>query len=369
MNTSSLTWEIARAGGFVAYGLLTASVAIGLIVSLKWRSPRWTRFVTTELHRFVTLVGLLFTGIHTLAVAVDPFIRLSPPEVLVPMLSHYRPLWVALGIVGTYLLLAVYASEWIRPRIGYAWWHRFHLLSFLAFALALVHGLGTGSDVRTPWAIGVYAASVVLVGGLFAIRLLPPTGERTHPIMAALAVSAVAIGALWAWQGPLQPGWNAIANNGHGSGGLVGTVGTVGTVGSADPSSVPTAPSSATPAPTPTPSLAPPGPFSDTVAGQLSQAEDGAVVLNAVLQASGDRLTMDFRPTGDGQVLLQGASISLQAPNGDTCSGRVSRLRGNDMLATCRGATSGSTWQLDLVLTSDQSDAVQGSLRATPTGG
>lgn len=363
MSPSGLTWEIARAGGFVAYGLLTASVAIGLIVSLKWRSPRWTRFVTTELHRFVTLVALVFTGIHTLSVAVDPFIRLSPPEVLLPMLSHYRPLWIALGIVGTYLLLAVYASEAIRPRIGYAWWHRFHLLSFIAFGLALVHGLGTGSDARTPWAIGVYVASVILVGGLFAVRVLPPAGERTHPVVAALAASAMAIGALWAWQGPLQPGWNAIANDGHGSGGFVATV------AAADPSRGASVRPSPTPRPTPTPTSGPPQPFSDTVAGQLSQAEDGTVVLSAVLQASGDRLTMGFRPTDDGRVQLQGVSVSLQAPNGDTCAGQVTRLRGNDMFATCRGASSGSTWELDLVLTSDQSAAVQGSLKATPVGG
>jgi hypothetical protein len=358
MTPSSLTWEIARAGGFVAYALLTASVAIGLIVSLKWRSVLWTRFVTTELHRFVTILALVFTGIHTLAVAIDPFIRLSPPEVLVPLLSHYRPLWVALGVVGTYLLLAVYASEWIRPRIGYRWWHWFHMLSFVAFGLALVHGLGTGSDSRTTWAVGVYVASLVIVGALFLVRVVPPSGEHAHPIVAAMAASVLIVGGLWAWQGPLQPGWNAIANDGHGSGGIVGTV------AAADPSSRP-APS---PAPTPRPTPTAPTAFSDTVAGQLSQAEDGTIVLNAVLQSSGDRLTMGFRPSDDGRVVLEGASVALQASNGDTCSGTVSRVRSTDMLATCQGATSGARWQLVLALTSDQNDAVGGSLRATPLG-
>ena len=100
MTTSGLTWEIARAGGFVAYGLLTASVAIGLVLSLKWRSPRWTRFITNELHRFVTLLALIFTVIHTLMVAIDPFIQFSPAEILIPFISHYRPLWIALGIVA-----------------------------------------------------------------------------------------------------------------------------------------------------------------------------------------------------------------------------------------------------------------------------
>ncbi|MFI5255248.1 MAG: ferric reductase-like transmembrane domain-containing protein, partial [Candidatus Limnocylindrales bacterium] len=250
MTTSTLTWEIARAGGFAAYGLLTASVAIGLIVSLKWRSPLWTRFVNTELHRFVTLLALVFTGIHTLAVVIDPFIRFTPAEVLVPLLSHYRPLWLAAGIVGTYLVMAVYASEWIRPHIGYAWWRRFHYLAFVAFALSLIHGLAMGSDSRTPWAIGVYAASAVLVGALFAVRAIPPSGERAHPLVAGIAASALILGALWAWRGPLQPGWNAIANNGNGSGGAVA----VAAAADATPSPSPQA--SASPDPSPVPAQA-----------------------------------------------------------------------------------------------------------------
>ena len=87
MSSSSLTWEIARAGGFMAYGLLTASVAIGLVVSLKWRSPRWTRYITTELHRFVTILALIFIAIPTLMVAIDPFIQFTLAEVL-ELLDH-----------------------------------------------------------------------------------------------------------------------------------------------------------------------------------------------------------------------------------------------------------------------------------------
>ena len=356
MTASSLTWEVARAGGFVAYALLTASVAIGLVLSLRWRSPRWTRYITSELHRFVTLLALVFTALHTLAVAIDPFIRFTPVEVLVPFASHYRPLWIALGIVGAYLLIAIYASEWIRPRVGYAWWRRFHYLSFAAFLLALVHGIGTGSDTRTPWAIGVYAASAVLVGALLAVRAMPPSGERAHPIVAGVAVGALMVGALWTWQGPLQPGWNVIANNGRGSGG------TVGALAAADPAAARAAPPSASP----TPSPPPPQPFSDTLSGQLAQAGDGSTFLMATLQSSGDQLTVRFPPSRDGQLIVDGATVTLVAPNGDTCAGQVQGLDDHGLIAACQGATSGSTWLLRMAVTADAGGVVQGTIQATP---
>lgn len=214
----SVTWDAARASGLVAYALVSASIVVGLALSLGWKSTLWTRFVTNETHRFMTLLALIFTGFHGLAVLTDPFIGFTQLEVLVPFTSHYRPLWVGLGIIGAYLLAAVYASEWLRPRLGYDWWRRFHGLAFLVYLLATIHGLGTGSDTRTFWAIALYGGSVVLVGALLILRLLPEPPRVARPGLLALCGFALVVGVLWAWTGPLQPGWNTIANNGQGSG-------------------------------------------------------------------------------------------------------------------------------------------------------
>jgi hypothetical protein len=182
----ALTWEIARVGGFVAYGLVLSSVVLGLVLSLGWRSARYPRFVTTELHRFVTLLGVVFIAVHSIAVFVDPFIRFTPAEVLVPLLSHYRPIWVAMGITAGYLALAVYLSERVRFRIGYAAWRRLHYLAFLVFVLATLHGLATGSDTRTPWAIAIYGGGVIVVGALLAARLGPVVGRSPQRALLVL---------------------------------------------------------------------------------------------------------------------------------------------------------------------------------------
>lgn len=216
----SVTWDVARAGGFTAYALLTLSVAVGLALTLRMQSPRWPRIINAELHNFLSLLALVFTVVHVLAVWVDPFTRFGWSEVFIPFASHYRPLWMALGIVALYLGLAIALSTWIRPLIGYAWWRRLHVLTLASYALVTVHGVATGSDTRTWWGLLIYAASITLVGALLAGRLLAPADPqaRTHPVFAALTALALVAGVVWAAQGPLQAGWNETANDGQGSG-------------------------------------------------------------------------------------------------------------------------------------------------------
>jgi DMSO/TMAO reductase YedYZ heme-binding membrane subunit len=191
---------------------------LGLLLSLKTHSARWPRFITNELHRHVTLLSLVFIAVHSVAAWLDPFTGFNLGEVLLPMTTHYRPLWIAFGIVGAYLSIAIWLSEYVRKFVGYAWWHRFHMLAFVVFVLGTVHGLGAGSDSSAGWALLLYGGSVLVVAALVLVRLgrAVPDGLRggfaiaVMSLLLALAVFTVA--------GPMQPGWNSIANNGGGNG-------------------------------------------------------------------------------------------------------------------------------------------------------
>lgn len=217
---STITWIAVRASGFTDFVLLTLAVALGLALSMRWQRPAWPRLITNELHSFLTLLSLVFLAVHVLAAWIDPFTRFGWSEVLIPFVSHYRPVYMALGIMGLYLALAVWISTQLRSWIGYAAWRRLHGLSFLAYLLALFHGIGIGSDTRTLWAVALYGGSALLVGILLFIRLSTPAGARgrTYPNLAALTMLVLIGGAIWTFHGPLQPGWNAVANNGNGSG-------------------------------------------------------------------------------------------------------------------------------------------------------
>ncbi len=214
-----VTWDVARAGGFTAFGLLTLAVAIGLALTLHIQSPRWPRIINSELHNFITLLALIFTGVHVLAVWIDPFTHFGWNEVFVPLASHYRPLWMASGIIAFYIGIAIGISTWLRPHIGYKLWRRLHVLTLVLYALVVIHGIATGSDTRTEWGAAIYAISVLLIGTLLIIRLMKPATaqNRAHPVLAVVVVVVIAIATFLCMLGPFQSGWNSIANNGSSS--------------------------------------------------------------------------------------------------------------------------------------------------------
>jgi predicted ferric reductase len=175
----TITWDVARAGGFTAYILLTLAVAVGLALSTQLQSPqRWPRLLNSELHNFLTLLSTIFVGIHVLAVWIDPFTRFSWSDVFIPFVSSYRTVWMAFGIVSLYLGIAIGISTWLRPRIGYTWWRRLHVLTLAVYALATIHLIGTGTDAQTWWGIAIYAFSGLLVGSLLVWRLITTKGKR-----------------------------------------------------------------------------------------------------------------------------------------------------------------------------------------------
>jgi predicted ferric reductase len=195
MNTTweTVTWDVARAGGFTAYILLTLAVLVGLALSTQLQSPsRWPRLLNSELHNFLTLLSTIFLGVHVLAVIVDPFTHFGLNEILIPLASHYRAEWMALGIVGLYLGIAIGISTLLRKRIGYSWWRRLHVLTLGIFALAAIHGIGTGSDTQTWWALGIYLVSIVLVGALLCRRVFFSKGKRKQaPVRPATPIHSV----------------------------------------------------------------------------------------------------------------------------------------------------------------------------------
>ena len=175
----AITWDVARAGGLTAYLLLTLAVIAGLALSLHLQSPRWPRLITNELHNFLTLLAAIFTGVHVLAVFIDPYTHFGLNEVLIPLASHYRPVWVALGIVALYLGIAIGISTLLRPLIGYILWRRLHVLTLVLWGLIAVHGLAAGSDATSWWARAIYLASVAVVGYLLTMRFF---GSSDKPV-------------------------------------------------------------------------------------------------------------------------------------------------------------------------------------------
>jgi hypothetical protein len=77
----------------------------------------------------------------------------------------------ALLTASVVLGLALAGRSRLKPkRLSYRLWRRTHYLNFAVWALALVHGITSGTDSGTPWALGLYALAAGSVGGLLVWR-------------------------------------------------------------------------------------------------------------------------------------------------------------------------------------------------------
>ena len=64
-------WYIARGTGFVAVVMLTVSVALGILTTMRWSAPRWPRFVTATLHKNISLLSVAFLATHIATAPAD----------------------------------------------------------------------------------------------------------------------------------------------------------------------------------------------------------------------------------------------------------------------------------------------------------
>jgi methionine sulfoxide reductase heme-binding subunit len=167
-------WILARAGGLLAYALLTSSVLAGIMLKARPFGAALKAAVVTDLHRFLAMLGLGFIALHAAALVLDSTVRISFGALLVPGLVPYRPLWSALGVLAAELMLLVYVSSALRRRIGARTWRHLHWLTYGVFTLATVHGLEAGTDSSEPWALALYGGAVGAVTAAAGWRALVP---------------------------------------------------------------------------------------------------------------------------------------------------------------------------------------------------
>jgi sulfoxide reductase heme-binding subunit YedZ len=205
----STYWYLTRSTGAVAMVLLTLTVALGVIDVRRYASERWPRFVVDGLHRNLALLTIVFLVLHILTSVLDSFAPIGLLDAVVPFAGSYRPFWLGLGAVSFDLLLAVTITSLLRRRVGYGAWRAAHWLSYISWPVALLHGFGTGSDVKGAWllALSLSCLAVVVLSVIVRVAGSRPQTLRVRGVaLAATAAFALFI-ALWLPAGPLGSEW------------------------------------------------------------------------------------------------------------------------------------------------------------------
>jgi hypothetical protein len=270
-------------------------------------------------------------------------------------------LWLGLGAAAFDLLLALIVTSLARRRLGYERWRNVHWLAYACWPIAVLHGLGTGSDTKAGWLeLTTVACTVVVAAAVLArigaARLRPE--RRAGAIALSLAVPVGIAG--FALAGPLRSGWAAKA--GTPASILRGSAAATG----ATAATAATAAKAATPA-----ARARPHAFSDALRGELvDRSVPGGALVDIALAMRGPapgvlRVRLAGRPLPGGGLTLVGSQVDVDAPSlGGVLAGRVTTLDGERFRAHV-SQTDGASYDLSANLTMQSgSGAVTGHLAA-----
>jgi len=177
--SDSILWYTTRGAGAVTLILLSCVVILGVLSTLRVQSQSWPRFLTTGLHRNLALMTLVFLGLHIVTSVVDPFTNLGWASAIIPFSSSYRTFWLGLGVISFELLLVIVATSLLRGYLGHRAWRAIHWLTYAAWPVGVLHGVGTGTDTWSAWMLAITAGCVAAVGVAIVMRL---TGGSSDPL-------------------------------------------------------------------------------------------------------------------------------------------------------------------------------------------
>lgn len=173
-------WALGRGTGTVALVVFTLSLVMGVVARSGRTAFGLSRFGINEVHRTAALTGVGLIVVHVTSLLLDPWAQLRLVDLVVPFLGARRPLWLGLGTVAIDLLLVITVVSLLRDRVGPRVFRTVHWATYLLWPVALLHGLGNGTNTGSLWftAVAVACSAAVLAALLW--RLLPSFTERGH---------------------------------------------------------------------------------------------------------------------------------------------------------------------------------------------
>ncbi|MEI8260334.1 MAG: hypothetical protein WCG77_02375 [Actinomycetes bacterium] len=194
MSNLPWTWLAIRASGLTSWALLTAVVVWGILLRTRILNHVTTPVRLLDLHRWLGATALSFLAIHLAFLLIDPSVKFTVTQILVPGLAPWNTLAVAFGTIAFWLLIPVTILGRLRSKMGKAGntiFKRAHLIAYAAWPIATAHYVLAGTDAMAQWSLGLLiAGSTVIVLGLIARGYIPapaptrapaPSGKVTIP--------------------------------------------------------------------------------------------------------------------------------------------------------------------------------------------
>lgn len=184
-------WLAARATGITAYLVLTLVVALGMILSHPVNQSTWKlskRLFPWHENLFVFVVA--FVLVHVVALVLDPYAGVGIGGAIVPGLSSYRTVPVALGNLALYALLIAALTARYTKLLPAGVWLKLHRGSLVIWAMTWVHGIVAGTDAGSLGLMYVVTGGFMVAAGAYrywVARKKRPTFATSLPDSTATA--------------------------------------------------------------------------------------------------------------------------------------------------------------------------------------
>jgi ferredoxin-NADP reductase len=144
-------------------------------------NPGWL----LDLHRWLSGLSVVFVGIHMASLFIDKYAAFSLQDLFIPFHSQYQKIawlggWpVALGVICTYILIAVQTTSLMMKKLPRKYWKAIHYSSYALVLLVSFHAGWSGTDVRA-WAYRITALVLITLTTVALItRILFPKSAKT----------------------------------------------------------------------------------------------------------------------------------------------------------------------------------------------
>jgi DMSO/TMAO reductase YedYZ heme-binding membrane subunit len=172
--------------GVLALIALTAAVGVGIVATDRIVMAPGSRVVAQAVHRAVSFGALAFLITHIVLEILAH--RSHVIDAVVPFLAQGRRFYIGLGTVASDLVVLLIITGIARGRFASRrpWtWRAIHATAYLAWPLAIVHGLLAGRTAK-PYVDWSYGACVAAVALALVIRFVATVRSRRekapHPL-------------------------------------------------------------------------------------------------------------------------------------------------------------------------------------------
>lgn len=185
MLDPAIWWYVTRASAIVAWALMVISVTWGILLATRVMKPKDNPSWLLDLHRWLAGLSVVFVAIHMASLFIDTYAAFTLQDLFIPFHSQYQKIaqlgaWpIALGVICTYLLIAVQVTSLMMKKLPRKYWKAIHYSSYALVLLVSFHAGWSGTDVRS-WAYRITALILItLTTVALIVRILNPKSAKT----------------------------------------------------------------------------------------------------------------------------------------------------------------------------------------------